>query len=119
MTRTILATSAVLLALAMPALAGSPPVKGHNTTAARRAREERSRRRQATLQPSVAVHHRKATRVLDHTSRRRNCHGKKKHGPPSASTTIQDKDVVRVPMLTGTLILYRGPHRRAEFVRSV
>ena len=92
---------------------------GHNTTAARRAREERSRRRQATLQPSVAVHHRKATRVLDHTSRRRNCHGKKKHGPPSASTTVQDKDVVRVPMLTGTLILYRGPHRRAEFVRSV
>ena len=95
------------------------PAAGHNTTAARRAREERSRRRQATLQPSVAVHHRKATRVLDHTSRRRSCHSKKKHGPPSASTTVQDKDVVRVPMLTGTLILYRGPHRRAEFVRSV
>jgi len=31
MTKTILAASAILIALAMPALAGSPPVKGHNT----------------------------------------------------------------------------------------
>jgi hypothetical protein len=34
MIRTTLATSAMLFALAMPALAGSPPVKGHNTTTA-------------------------------------------------------------------------------------
>ena len=26
------------------------------------------------------------------------------------------EDVIRVPMLTGTLLLYRGPHRRAEFI---
>ena len=26
------------------------------------------------------------------------------------------EDVIRVPMLTGTLLLYRGLHRRAEFI---
>lgn len=31
MTKTFLAASAILFALAVPALAGSPPVKGHNT----------------------------------------------------------------------------------------
>jgi hypothetical protein len=31
----------------------------------------------------------------------------------------QKEDVVRIPMKTGTLLLYRGVNRRAEFVRKV
>lgn len=36
-----------------------------------------------------------------------------------AAVSAANKNVIRVPMLTGTLFLYRGVHRRAEFVRSV
>jgi hypothetical protein len=28
------------------------------------------------------------------------------------------QEVVKIPMLTGTLFLYKGLHRRAEFVRK-
>jgi hypothetical protein len=35
---------------------------------------------------------------------------------PPAQKLKMDEDVIRVPMLTGTLFLYRGSHRRAEFI---
>jgi len=63
-------------------------------TAAAAAREERSKRRQAHTSPI----------------------GKKKK---KKKTNPFRDNAVRVPMLTGTLYLYQGPIRRAEFVRKV
>ena len=44
----------------------------------------------------------------------------KNSGLPSNSKRARrtDDEVIKVPMLTGTLYLYRGLHRRAEFVRK-
>jgi hypothetical protein len=68
--------------------------------AAKSARAQRSKRRQA-----------EPLHFPEHISR----------PPPKKSKTSnkQKEDAVRIPMLTGTLFLYRGPHRRAEFVRKV
>jgi hypothetical protein len=82
--------------------------------AAASAREERSRRRQAVLeeqQQLLSQEHRRNA----HNSRGAN----RKNGRNKDPALDDEKDVVRVPMLTGTLFLYKGQHRRAEFVRNV
>lgn len=85
-------------------------------TAAQLAREQRSRRRQAALgtdeaDPSVpASLPRKPDNRITH---------KKKVPGSSSSSTETDTNVVRVPMLTGTLVLYRGSKPRAVFIRRV
>jgi hypothetical protein len=85
--------------------------------AAASAREERSRRRQAALQEQ------KSAKLLIHTSqmmRRRKPDNRRSHKKKAvARDDDDDKNVVRVPMLTGTLFLYKGPNARAVFVRSV
>ena len=88
----------------------------NNKTAAARAREERSRRRQATHPEPVMANINNRKHRIDHRRSQ-----KKTLTPPSslADNKHDAKDVVRVPMLTGTLILYRGRNRRAEFVRNV
>jgi hypothetical protein len=86
-------------------------------TAAQLAREQRSRRRQAAQSIDgsdhivVAATQRKADNRINHK--------KKSLGSTSKNSTEVDTNVVRVPMLTGTLILYRGAHPRAVFVRRV
>lgn len=64
-------------------------------------REERSKRRQAMIEQD------KLNWSKPVMSR-----------PPKKKKAQRDEEVVRVPMLTGTLLLYRGAHRRAEFVRK-
>ena len=87
-------------------------------TAAQLAREQRSRRRQAAqgtdgLDPSVAV---SVSRKQDN----RSTHKKKVPGSSAANNSTEtDANIVRVPMRTGTLILYQGSHRRAVFIRRV
>lgn len=87
-------------------------------TAAQLAREQRSRRRQAAqgtdgLDPSVAV---SVSRKPDN----RSTHKKKVPGSSAANNSTEtDANIVRVPMRTGTLILYQGSHRRAVFIRRV
>lgn len=68
------------------------------------AREERSRRRQALQKDEGPL---KPPAVNN---------GKARPNKKAKKTTLED--VIKVPMLTGTLILYRGLHRRAEFVRK-
>lgn len=73
------------------------PVPSGKRAAAASAREQRSKRRQAQQPPSVSF------------SR-----------PTKKSKTSKSKEpAIKIPMLTGTLFLYRGRHRRAEFVRKV
>ena len=66
-------------------------------------REQRSRRRQEIIEqdpPPAAKRIKEAPR---------NTNSKKKVG---------DEEVIKVPMLTGTLYLYRGIRRRVEFIRK-
>lgn len=82
-----------------PQTAAEPPSDSSDAkNAAAAARAARSLRRQAKLEEE----HTK--RMLHHEP------------PPKKAKTEKDSNVVRVPMLTGTLILYRGPRRRAQFV---
>ena len=85
-------------------------------TAAQLAREQRSRRRQAAqgndgFETSVGISvSRKPDNRITH----------KKKVPGSGINSLEtDANVVRVPMLTGTLVLYRGLHPRAVFIRRV
>lgn len=75
-------------------------------------RDERVRRRQASQPDALPVYHHDKTRRLDQ-------HRNHKKAIVGTNTKVVEKDVVRVPMLTGTLYLYRGRHRHAEFVRTV
>lgn len=72
---------------------------GSKKSAAAISREERSKRRQA---------------MIDEDKVTKNARPEKKKKIIKSSD-----DVVRVPLLTGTLYLYRGLQRRAEFVRKV
>lgn len=76
-------------------------------SAAISAREARSKRRQAHFDVDAGV-----SQPPNKKAKTSN-NSKKK-----SSTTANSKDVVRIPMLTGTLVLYRGKHRRAEFIRK-
>jgi hypothetical protein len=72
------------------------------------AREQRSLRRQAKVEEEIVHQHKIDPR--------------KRPVPVPAVGIDQkrlrgDEEVIKVPMLTGTLYLYRGPVRRAEFVR--
>jgi acetyl/propionyl-CoA carboxylase alpha subunit len=74
------------------------------------AREQRSKRRQAQVEKEVVVHHPTTMkRTLPPPTRTL----------PDNKKARKDEEVIKVPMLTGTLYLYRGPVRRAEFVRHV
>ena len=87
-------------------------------TAAQLAREQRSRRRQAALgvdgsEASMAV-------SLPRKPDNRVTHKKKVPGSSNGTSNAEtDANVVRVPMLTGTLVLYRGSKPRAVFIRRV
>ena len=85
-------------------------------TAAQLAREQRSRRRQAALGTDGADSAVPAS--LPRKPDNRITHKKKVPGSSSSSTET-DANVVRVPMLTGTLVLYRGSKPRAVFIRRV
>lgn len=67
------------------------------------AREERVKRRQALTQDSGEL--------VDAPNG-------KIGRPANKKKKLDDSDVVKIPMLTGTLYLYRGIPRRAEFVRK-
>jgi hypothetical protein len=85
-------------------------------TAAQLAREQRSRRRQAAQGMDGSDH----TSVMASQRKPDNRTNHKKKVLGSTSTNAEtDTNVVRVPMLTGTLMLYRGAHPRAVFVRRV
>lgn len=69
-------------------------------------REQRSRRRQAMIEDD--------TPATDTKSPIANC-----VLPPSKKLkTGTNQEVVKVPMLTGTLFIYRGVRRRVEFIRK-
>jgi len=75
------------------------------------AREQRSLRRQAMVEDVVPQHP-----VLSSTGKR-----PRSTPPPPGNVSKKarkDGEVIKVPMLTGTLILYRGLNRRAEFIRK-
>lgn len=82
------------------------------------AREQRSLRRQAKIDTDV-----NPTLGPAPGSVQLNASKKRRIPPPKQSTkrikTDDGEEVVKVHLLTGTLYLYRGLHRRAEFVRRV
>jgi len=71
-----------------------------------KARKERIVRRQAKIEEVVAQPKGRADRIRDSNSNKR------------SRVEDADEEVIKVPMLTGTLYLYRGLNRRAEFVRK-
>lgn len=77
------------------------------------AREQRSRRRQAKIDDDIIPGVNDALYVAE----------KRAGLPPSLQQhkrqRLDDGDVVKVKLLTGTLYLYRGKQRRAEFIRRV
>jgi hypothetical protein len=83
------------------------------------AREKRSLRRQAKIEDEVPVSGPNVTGIAA------NINNNKKRLPVKGiggngkriKTEINGEEVVKVKMLTGTLYLYRGLNRRAEFVR--
>lgn len=77
-------------------------VKSDDSAAQKKAkdREARRKRRQAVVEEEEV-------KMGDH-SQVVNVVAKKK--------TKNGEDVIRVPLLTGTLLLYRGTQRRAEFI---
>jgi len=89
-------TGSAAVAVATSDASASP--SDDRKAAAASAREQRSKRRHAQQAP------------LPTTIARPN---------KKCKTSKEKEDVVRIPMLTGTLYLYRGAHRRAEFVRKV
>ena len=82
------------------------------------AREQRSKRRQAMIDEFGAD-------VVSPPSHPQNGSGKRKHagnGKLTKSKRFRDDEhekCLKVKLLTGTLYIYRGKHRRAEFVRRV
>lgn len=71
-----------------------------------RAREQRVARRQARIEEEDAQPKRHADRSKESNSNKR------------SRVDDTNEEVIKVPMLTGTLYLYRGLNRRAEFVRK-
>jgi hypothetical protein len=86
-------------------------------TAAQLAREQRSQRRQAA-QGTDGSESSLGVSSVARKSDSRSTHKKKVPGS-SMNNTETDANVVRVPMRTGTLVLYRGSHPRAVFIRRV
>ena len=72
---------------------------GLQKNSAAAARAARSLRRQAKLEEE------NSKRMLFQDS-----------GPPNKKSKTKDSNVVRVPFAMGTLLLYQGPRRRAEFI---
>jgi hypothetical protein len=94
----------------------STPETGSGKMSARdkvSAREARSNRRQAKIDEDAPLGLGEAPGP----------EGKRRAPPPNHSKKRQRGDdngeVVKVKLLTGTLFLYRGRHRRAEFIRRV
>jgi hypothetical protein len=90
-----------------PGSGSDSSMKGRSAAARKSAREQRSLRRQsqdAILPPFVATNTIKRDRAPTTNL-------------PDTKKPRKDDEVIKVPMLTGTLYLYRGPVRRAEFVR--
>jgi hypothetical protein len=94
----------------------STPETGSGKMSARdrvSAREARSNRRQAKIDEDAPLGLGEAAGP----------EGKRRAPPPNHSKKRQRGDdnceVVKVKLLTGTLFLYRGRHRRAEFIRRV
>lgn len=107
---------------------GESDVESSRTRANRaKAREARSRRRQAKIEstvkrrlPGPPPNHpsRKAKRARHHHVFDHHSNGGSKNHHPTGSDE-DDGEVVKVKLLTGTLYMYRGLNRRAEFVRRV
>ena len=76
----------------------------------RSAREARSRRRQAQIDEEAP-----ADDASKGTTRRVAPQGNAR----KRQRVDTDGEVIKVKLLTGTLFLYRGLHRRAEFIRRV
>ncbi|CAB9497958.1 expressed unknown protein [Seminavis robusta] len=106
----------------------APPVSYSSNSKRTSAREQRTARRNRShpisdtpLAPTPSLNTHPAP---SHTSKKRPPSGSgsgggkssKKHKGGSSNT---DEEVVKVPMLTGTLYLFKGLHRRAEFHRRV
>lgn len=82
------------------------------------AREERSRRRQAMIHQEAQLSGVVGVkRVRSHSSSSHH-KGSNKKARANEVTDDEDDEVVKIVMKTGTLFLYRGLHRRAEFVRK-
>ena len=86
------------------------------------AREARSRRRQAAIDEfGVQLHQLGATGTTANGGKRKiggnggRANNKKQRGGRDGG----DQECLKIKLLTGTLYLYRGKHRRAEFVRRV
>lgn len=75
------------------------------------AREQRSKRRHAQVEQHVVGQ--------PQSNHKRPMPPPKSNPDNKKSRKDQNQEVVKVPMLTGTLYLYRGPVRRAEFIRHV
>jgi hypothetical protein len=88
------------------------------------ARAARSARRQAKIEtdpvqkvPSIEPSKKLHKRRLDMKSVKRN--GSSNASNMKKSAGGKDDEVVKVKLVTGTLYLYKGVHRRAVFVRRV
>lgn len=81
------------------------------------AREARSRRRQAAIEDTKAAI---ANSSDAQPSRKRKLSGAAKQSAKNKREKQQNQeDCVKIKLLTGTLYLYRGQNRRAEFIRRV
>jgi hypothetical protein len=92
-----------------PSEADSPMTRDAKVSA----REQRSMRRQAKEpEAPIIVSDPRPSRPPRNRSRHKQ--------PPPLKKTKDNEDIIKVPMLSGTLILYRGENgsRRAEFVRK-
>jgi hypothetical protein len=93
----------------------TPETEGGRTKKKVSAREQRSARRQAVVDEFGTI-----VSPPSHPTHG----GKRKHNGKSSKSkrSRQDEDdanCLKIKLLTGTLYLYRGRHRRAEFVRRV
>mmetsp|Transcript_7913 Transcript_7913/g.9061 ORF Transcript_7913/g.9061 Transcript_7913/m.9061 type:complete len:230 (-) Transcript_7913:141-830(-) len=100
--------------------AGTPAQSDDSSTDPKKssAREQRSRRRQAKIDDVVVSVPNGSSQIC---KRRLPSSSRATTGKNSNSITKKTKDgeVVKVKLLTGTLYLYRGLHRRAEFIRRI
>lgn len=85
-------------------------------------REARSKRRQAMIDESGGVlASATASSAANYGAKRARMPNGGKNGKAVSNKRPRDgkEQVVKVKLLTGTLFLYRGQHRRAEFIRRV
>lgn len=92
----------------------SPTATASDDSDAVSAREQRSRRRHEKVDTEevLPLHNTRTGKKRSHVTPENSTGNKKMR-------TANDKNVVVVKLLTGTLYLYKGPHRRAEFVRQI